>query len=60
MTAEFPHTYSVSLSDINGKQARVIYESSTRIQGGPPIEFDGNDSDWSPEGFLIAGLITKT
>jgi len=57
MAAEFPHTYSVSLSNINGKQATVNYESSEKVQGGPPKEFDGIDTDWSPEGFLIAGVI---
>ncbi len=57
MAAKFPHTYSVSLSDIQGKQAKVNYESSEVVQGGPPKEFDGVDTDWSPEGFLIAGVI---
>jgi len=56
MAADFPHTYGVSLSNIRGKQAQVIYESAMNVQGGPPKEFDGVDSDWSPEGFLVAGV----
>ena len=44
MAAKFPHTYSVSLSDIQGKQAKVNYESSDVVQGGPPKEFDGVDT----------------
>ncbi len=57
MTSEFPHTYGVYLSAINGKQARVNYESAMNVQGGPPKEFDGVDTDWSPEGFLVAGVV---
>ena len=57
MAAKFPHNYAVRLSDIQGKQATVNYASSTRIQGGPPKEFDGVDTHWSPEGFLVAGVI---
>ncbi len=57
MTSEFPHTYGVSLSDIKGKQAQVNYESAMNVQGGPPKEFDGVESDWSPEGFLVAGVV---
>ena len=57
MAAKFPHTYAVSLSDIQGKQAKVNYDSSEIVQGGPPKEFDGVDTDWSPEGFLVAGVI---
>jgi len=57
LPAKFPHTYSVSLSNIEDKQAKVNYDSSQVVQGGPPKEFDGVDSDWSPEGFLVAGVI---
>jgi len=57
MAAEFPHIYSVSLSDIKGKQAQVNYESAMNVQGGPPKEFDGVNTDWSPEGFLVAGVV---
>jgi len=57
VNAKFPHTYSVHLSDINGKQAQVNYESADKVQGGAPKEFGGVDTDWSPEGFLVAGVI---
>ena len=57
MTATFPHTYAVSLSNIQGKRAKVNYESSEKIDGGPPKEFDGINTDWSPEGFLVAGVV---
>ena len=57
MAAQFPHTYAVHLSNIEGKQAKVNYENSEIVQGGPPKEFDGSDNDWSPEGFLVAGVI---
>ena len=57
MATEFPHIYGVSLSDIKGKQAQVNYESAVNIQGGPPKEFDGVNTDWSPEGFLVAGVV---
>ncbi len=57
MAAEFPHIYGVSLSEIKGKQAQVNYESAMNIQGGPPKEFDGVNTDWSPEGFLVAGVV---
>jgi len=56
MAAEFPHSYAVSLSNIQGKQAQVNYESASVVQGGPPKEFDGLETDWSPEGFLVAGV----
>ena len=57
MTAKFPHTYAVQLTNIQGNQAQVNYESSEVVQGGPPKEFDGKDTNWSPEGFLISGVV---
>lgn len=56
MPEKFPHTYSIKLSGIEGKQAKIHYDEAPVIQGGPPKEFDGVPTDWSPEGFLMSGV----
>jgi organic hydroperoxide reductase OsmC/OhrA len=55
MTAPFPHHYHVSLvAEASG--TRVVAPPRPPIVGGAPVEFDGRDDVWSPEGLLLASV----
>lgn len=50
--APFPHRYSVSLSN-----RQIEAPPRAPIAAGPPPQFGGVDSDWSPEELLVAAAL---
>jgi organic hydroperoxide reductase OsmC/OhrA len=56
MTAPFPHKYEVKLSWPRQGGAELYAAAARPITGGPPREFDGRDTWWSPEHLLLSSL----
>jgi organic hydroperoxide reductase OsmC/OhrA len=54
MTAPFPHHYETSLRWREERQGLVSASPRPAILGGPPPQFDGQESWWSPEHLLLA------
>jgi organic hydroperoxide reductase OsmC/OhrA len=53
--ARFPHQYRVGLTS-QGRQARLNDGVKPTIMGGPPPEFGGEESWWSPEHLLLSSI----
>jgi organic hydroperoxide reductase OsmC/OhrA len=55
MPHPFPHTYEVRLKKAGGhQQAELGAGPRPALLAGPPPQFDGDDSRWSPEHLLLA------
>lgn len=50
--APFPHQYTVKLAD-----RQLLAESHVPIAAGPPAQFGGSDTVWSPEDLLVAATL---
>jgi organic hydroperoxide reductase OsmC/OhrA len=56
MPAPFPHRYQTTLVRTLGSRARVEAAPRAPIAGGPPPEFDGDATSWSPEHLLLSAI----
>jgi organic hydroperoxide reductase OsmC/OhrA len=56
MPAPFPHQYEATLVRTFASRARVEAPPRTPIAGGPPPEFDGDATSWSPEHLLLGAI----
>jgi len=56
MTAPFPHHYEIRLFSPRQGGAELHAVAAPPIAGGPPTEFDGRDTWWSPEHLLLSSL----
>jgi organic hydroperoxide reductase OsmC/OhrA len=56
MPAPFPHHYKTTLVRTLASRARVDAPPRTSIAGGPPPEFDGDATSWSPEHLLLSSI----
>src|SRR5439155_12501381 len=54
--APFPHHYVANLVRTFGSRARVEAPPRAAIAGGPPTEFDGDATSWSPEHLLLSAI----
>lgn len=54
MNAPFPHRYEVKLTGGAGPCGELNAGPRPTLAGGPPPEFGGDDSAWSPEHLLLA------
>lgn len=50
--APFPHRYTVRLTD-----RQLVAPPRAPIAAGPPIQFGGTDTVWSPEEMLVAATL---
>lgn len=48
----FPHHYTVALSD-----RRLVSSTQAPIELGPPPQFGGSDTVWSPEELLLGAVL---
>jgi len=56
MAAPFPHEYRASLN-WNGERAAMLSAAEQPvILGGPPPQFDGSPTHWSPEELLLSSV----
>ncbi len=56
MPFPFPHEYKVELDQVEGSLATLKGESEPALRGGPPPQFDGPGSVWSPETLLLGAV----
>ena len=56
MSAPFPHHYQTKLVRTLGSRARIEAPPRAAIAGGPPPEFDGDATSWSPEHLLLTAI----
>lgn len=56
MPAPFPHRYKTSLVRTLSSRARIEAPPRSAISAGPPPEFDGDATSWSPEHLLLASI----
>jgi organic hydroperoxide reductase OsmC/OhrA len=56
MIAPFPHRYDVELRWKEGACGTASAPPRPDIVGGPPSQFGGRDSWWSPEHLLLSSL----
>jgi len=56
MATSFPHTFSATISRIGASRASVEAPPRAELVGGPPPEFRGDATTWSPEHLLCAAL----
>lgn len=54
MTQPFPHRYEAHLAWEGGSRAALSSGVRPVVVGGPPPEFDGDASSWSPEHLLLS------
>lgn len=54
MTHPFPHRYEATLVWEEGTRAALSSGSRPVLVGGPPPEFDGEPTAWSPEHLLLS------
>ena len=58
MPAPFPHRYKTSIVRTLSSRARVEAAPRLPITAGPPPEFDGDATAWSPEHLLLSAIGT--
>ncbi|MFW6052139.1 MAG: OsmC family peroxiredoxin, partial [Myxococcota bacterium] len=60
MSGNFPHTYRVSLTGRDPQQGCGVLASdrAPELVSGPPPQFEGKDTWWSPEQLLLGALAT--
>ncbi len=56
MPVPFPHHYQTTLVRTLSSRARVEAAPRPPIAGGPPPEFDGDATSWSPEHLLLSAI----
>jgi organic hydroperoxide reductase OsmC/OhrA len=56
MPAPFPHHYQTMLVRTLASRGRVEAPPRAPIAGGPPPEFDGDATSWSPEHLLLSSI----
>ncbi len=56
MPAPFPHHYQTTLVRTLASRGRVEALPRPPIAGGPPPEFDGDATSWSPEHLLLSSI----
>lgn len=56
MPTPFPHHYEVHLHRTQTARAQIELAPRHPIAGGPPPQFDGVDSVWSPEHLLLSSI----
>ncbi len=56
MTAAFPHEYRSRVTWLQNREGRISAARQPEILGGPPPQFDGSDTYWSPEELLLSSL----
>ncbi len=56
MAAPFPHEYRASLNWIGERSATLSAAEQPMILGGPPPQFDGSPTLWSPEELLLSSV----
>ena len=56
MPAPFPHRYKTSLVRTLSSRARIEAPPRAPIAAGPPPEFDGDATTWSPEHLLLSSI----
>lgn len=54
MTAPFPHRYETALAWTGESRGVLSAPPRPDLPGGPPPEFGGRATDWSPEHLLLA------
>lgn len=54
MAAPFPHHYETSLVWKDGSRGILSAGPRPKIEGGPPPQFNGQETWWSPEHLLLA------
>lgn len=54
MAQPFPHRYEATLVWEGGSRAALSSGARPVLVGGPPPEFDGNPTSWSPEHLLLS------
>jgi organic hydroperoxide reductase OsmC/OhrA len=56
MAKAFPHLYRVGLTKDPANLCAVSYDGAATIAVGPPEQFGGDPSYWSPEGLFLAAI----
>ncbi len=56
MPEPFPHHYKAFLEWTQDRNASLSAANQPRIVGGPPPQFDGSASHWSPEELLLSSI----
>jgi organic hydroperoxide reductase OsmC/OhrA len=56
MIVPFPHRYTASLARTDRSRARLEAPPRRPLDGGPPPEFGGEASTWSPEHLLLSAI----
>lgn len=56
MPSPFPHHYETRIVRTLGSRGRIESGPRAPIAGGPPPEFDGDATAWSPEHLLVASI----
>lgn len=56
MPVPFPHHHETTLVRTLASRGRVEAPPRTAIAGGPPPEFDGDATSWSPEHLLLSSI----
>ena len=56
MSITFPYTYSASIDRVAVSKARIEAGVRPALLGGPPPEFQGDETSWTPEHLLVASL----
>lgn len=56
MPAPFPHQYKAFLEWKQDRLATLSAAEQPRLVGGPPPQFDGSATHWSPEELLLSSI----
>ena len=58
MSQSFPHRYHVALKRHPSQLCELHYNDAVPLTVSPPPEFDGPRDQWSPEGALLAAVLS--
>lgn len=58
MSQAFPHRYHVALKRHPSELCELQYNDAVPLVVSPPPEFDGPSDQWSPEGALLAAVLS--
>jgi len=56
MPTPFPNRYATRIARTSSSRARIEAPPRIAIDGGPPVELDGDVMSWSPEQLLLASI----
>lgn len=56
MSTPFPHQYKAYLEWQQDRLATISAAEQPRLVGGPPPQFDGSNTHWSPEELLLSSI----